>query len=112
MQCPQNDESKGIRHEGIMVFRCRADSPHYAKFICAPCGAWIKWASREEAESWSTGGEALMEELRKDEAEASEDAQGVVYGVDLSAAMEKEVRRVTRDEMGKVLQAMANAMKD
>ena len=84
MKCPGDAE-----HEGLRVIKLDPEiTPHYAKAMCAECGVWIKWLSKRQ---WV---EIHVDGIAEDKAE--------VYGVDLSAAFEKAIREIVRDEIKKM----------
>lgn len=70
MKCPENEN-----HLGIKVTKCNGDSLHYAKVVCADCGLWIKWSTKEELDATFIN-TSLMEELNDASKEASEDVLG------------------------------------
>lgn len=106
MRCRVSEE-----HTAIEVVIQQADSPHYAAKYCVDCEPplWLKWLSLDEALSHSTGGPTLMEDLHEVAEEASEDVRAI--GIDLSAAMTREIRLTVRDEMARLFELIAKALK-
>lgn len=91
------------KHTHFTAILCDADSPHHAALHCVDCkpDLWLKWLSKDEMRSWD-GGPTLMEELH----EAAEEA-----GEDVRIPNDAHTRLIVRDELAKILQAMADAIK-